>query len=453
MTAAYPIHPAANLMPRLGDAGIAALAADIKANGLHEPVVLFDGQVLDGRHRLAACELAGVEPTYRTLTTCPDPVAFVLSINVRRRHLSTSQLAMVAGRVAVSSVPNLVRDGERSVDAAARMVGGVEKSSVILAVATLKNGIPELAALVDGDELAVSVAAKAARFSRERQAELVAQGPEAIREAVKAEVKPREPKSVPASPATGTATTAPTFVPSPATAPTSAPEPQPRIVSAAVPHHPLLDELDSAADRDALDRVYNKVAVANLSSEDAEAAGEVYRRRLNELRAKAPAPVEIPAPPPAPPSEPAPKSAPKQADLFAGDSVPVSTQAPVSQPPQTVASDEVAALRAEVAALHQWIDATAARAGRADEAAVKKAMHLIALASSPNENEARNAAYRACAIIRERGLAVASTITASRQTESVSDEELEAMRRANRKAWDNLERRVENMGRSPRAGA
>lgn len=50
-------------------------------------MVIWDGQVLDGRNRLAACELASVEPLTRTLKACPDPVAFVLSANLRRRHL------------------------------------------------------------------------------------------------------------------------------------------------------------------------------------------------------------------------------------------------------------------------------------------------------------------------------------------------------------------------------
>jgi hypothetical protein len=178
--------------------------------------------------------------------------------------------------------------------------------------------------------------------------------------------------------------------------------------------HPLLDELDRAADRDALDRVYSKVAVANLSSDEAEAAGEVDRRRLSELRAKAPAaPVETPTPPPAPPSEPAPKSAPKQADLFADDSVPVSTQAPSSQPAQAVASDEVAALRAENAALcaelkayREWAALIQKRIDKAPETIkgtvnLDRVRRLVELAGSPSENEARNAAMLACRYIRE----------------------------------------------------
>lgn len=421
---AYPVHPAADLMPRLSDAGIAALAADIKANGLHEPVVLFEGQVLDGRHRLAACELAGVEPTFRTLATCPDPVAFVLSINVRRRHLSTSQLAMVAGRVAISleGVANLLR---RSTTVAAEKVGGVESRSVIDAVATIKTGIPALVALVDGDELAVSVAAKAAKFPQDRQRELVAKGPEAVREAVKAETKPREPK---ASPTTTTAPAATAQTDSP-TATETAPVTQSPGHSTKPTRHPSLDRLEAAPDKDTLDREFNEIARSNLSGDVPEDAGRIYQRRMAEFRAQAAATV-APAPT-APPSQPAPVSTPapsqpKQADLFADAPVPVSTQAPASQPEKAAVVEPVAtdmvtiprveyeAMKTELTAYRAWVAVVEQRSfalaptikGAAN---LERIRRLIELAGSPSENEARNAAMLACRMIREQGVKLLSS--------------------------------------------
>jgi hypothetical protein len=46
--------------------------------------------VLDGRNRARACIAAGVEPTYRPFTG-EDPGAFVVSANIRRRHLTHEQ--------------------------------------------------------------------------------------------------------------------------------------------------------------------------------------------------------------------------------------------------------------------------------------------------------------------------------------------------------------------------
>lgn len=98
----YDVHPAADLFPMLGDEELQELAEDIRVNGLIEPVWLWNdpqrGRVLlDGRNRVAACAIAGVEPTTRTYTG-DDPVSFVISENVRRRHLTEGQKADIALR-------------------------------------------------------------------------------------------------------------------------------------------------------------------------------------------------------------------------------------------------------------------------------------------------------------------------------------------------------------------
>jgi hypothetical protein len=79
-------------------ASLAALADDIREHGQREPVILFDGAVLDGRNRLRACELAGVAPRFVTVESYEvgDPIDFVLSLNEKRRHMTDSQLATLA---------------------------------------------------------------------------------------------------------------------------------------------------------------------------------------------------------------------------------------------------------------------------------------------------------------------------------------------------------------------
>jgi hypothetical protein len=99
------VHPAAAVFPMLPDDELAALADDIAANGLIHPIVTTpDGDVLDGRNRLAACELAGIAPHF--ITHDGDPIAFVLSANVARRHMTTGARAMATAVV-------LVADGKR----------------------------------------------------------------------------------------------------------------------------------------------------------------------------------------------------------------------------------------------------------------------------------------------------------------------------------------------------
>jgi hypothetical protein len=73
-----------------------ALANDIKANGLQQPIVIdLDGQLIDGRNRLAACQRAGVEPEWRMIPAA-EAEAWIWSANVRRRQMNKGQIAMIA---------------------------------------------------------------------------------------------------------------------------------------------------------------------------------------------------------------------------------------------------------------------------------------------------------------------------------------------------------------------
>jgi hypothetical protein len=85
-------HPLADIFPLMEGAEFNELVADIKANGLIEDIVLYDGMILDGRNRYRACIAADVPPTTHDATEwIGDPAAFVISANIRRRHLNREQ--------------------------------------------------------------------------------------------------------------------------------------------------------------------------------------------------------------------------------------------------------------------------------------------------------------------------------------------------------------------------
>lgn len=102
------IHPKADEYPLLPE-DVASMAEDIAANGLRDPIVLDAlGRLIDGRNRLAACQQAGVEPTFRTEDLSDDDEIedYILSVNVEKRSLTGGQKAMFRAA-------NLARQGKR----------------------------------------------------------------------------------------------------------------------------------------------------------------------------------------------------------------------------------------------------------------------------------------------------------------------------------------------------
>src|SRR6516162_2430837 len=95
MSAQIPFHPLASLFPLMEGEEFDALVADIKKNGQREPIVLYQGKILDGRNSNHACLAAGVGLNLsKHEDNSPyigNPVAYVISKNIHRRHLTTEQ--------------------------------------------------------------------------------------------------------------------------------------------------------------------------------------------------------------------------------------------------------------------------------------------------------------------------------------------------------------------------
>lgn len=193
MTTTYPLHPAAELFPVMDEAVFAALVADIAAHGQREPILVLDGQVIDGRHRLRACEQLGLEPLVRQVSADDgDPFGLVVSLNLHRRHLSEGQRAIIAARLA--TLPHGRPDANAQIcaftqDEAAQHLK-VSRRTVQHARAVLDHGIDELQAAVKGGEISVSAAAELSRLPADTQRAALTKTPEEIR-AIAREVKAR----------------------------------------------------------------------------------------------------------------------------------------------------------------------------------------------------------------------------------------------------------------------
>lgn len=85
------IHPAADFFPMLPEDELQSLANSIRENGLREPIVLDEnGTLIDGRNRLAACRIAGVEPSFTSVNS-DDSLSLIADNNIERRNLNKGQ--------------------------------------------------------------------------------------------------------------------------------------------------------------------------------------------------------------------------------------------------------------------------------------------------------------------------------------------------------------------------
>jgi ParB-like chromosome segregation protein Spo0J len=91
-------HEIANVWPLLDDDKLQELAADIRANGLVNPIWTYEGKVLDGRNRYKACLLASVAPKFNEYKG-DEPTAFAVSMNDKRRHMNKGQLGAIGAEL------------------------------------------------------------------------------------------------------------------------------------------------------------------------------------------------------------------------------------------------------------------------------------------------------------------------------------------------------------------
>lgn len=153
-------HPLAELFPILKDQEFEDLVADIQTNGLLSPITKDGDEILDGRNRYLACEEAGVAPTYKDYDG-DDPLAFVISKNLHRRHLSESQRALVAAEISNLDVGrpsiNTPIGGVSQDDAAQKL--NVSTRSVSRGKAVLNKGAPEVIEAIRQGDLSLGAAA------------------------------------------------------------------------------------------------------------------------------------------------------------------------------------------------------------------------------------------------------------------------------------------------------
>jgi hypothetical protein len=157
------------------------LAADIKKHGLLEPIVTYEGKILDGRNRYRAAREVGysLQPDdvvqFEEFYPEDDPLLFVFSKNMHRRHLTIGQRAAVAQNLAdrlweagkKSERAELVKASEIDAKEAAATGSNVD---AVQTFRQLKKEAPELAAEVKTGETPLHTAVKEQKQQKEAKA-------------------------------------------------------------------------------------------------------------------------------------------------------------------------------------------------------------------------------------------------------------------------------------------
>jgi len=157
-------HPVADIFPMLPEQELQNLADDIKANGLKTPIIMYDDMILDGRNRYKACKMARVEPDFKQFKG-NDPLAYVISLNLHRRHLNESQRAGVAAKIAnIQNGENQHKRGSVNLPTLVSQPKAAEmlnvSPSMIRKYKAVEREAPELTKRIDSGEITVHEAQK-----------------------------------------------------------------------------------------------------------------------------------------------------------------------------------------------------------------------------------------------------------------------------------------------------
>src|SRR5437763_8409655 len=171
---ALEFHPVANIFPLVEGTEFDEFVADIRQHGLHEPIIVYGDKILDGRNRYRACLAAGIEPTF-TVYQGDDPVAYVISLNLRRRHLDESQRAMVAAKLATLKLGDNQHSEGLPIGRSSELLN-VGERSIARAREVMSRGATELVRAVEHGRVSVSAAADIATQPIQEQREIVAKG-------------------------------------------------------------------------------------------------------------------------------------------------------------------------------------------------------------------------------------------------------------------------------------
>lgn len=184
-------HEYANLFPMMPEMDLMRLAEDIKEKGQSDPVITLDGMILDGRNRYRACEINGITPRCEEYSG-GDPLGFVVSHNLHRRHLDETQRGVVGAKIA--DLPNgtnrhglasSIEGAKKPTRAEVAKMLNIGHATIDRAKRAIKYGIPEIVSMMESGEISAAAASEVSQLPKEEQCKAVSGGVAGVKEAAK----------------------------------------------------------------------------------------------------------------------------------------------------------------------------------------------------------------------------------------------------------------------------
>jgi hypothetical protein len=175
MSKPYEIHEIARCYPKITGKDFTELKKSIRAQGLINPITLFEGKILDGSNRYRACIEENVVPTFRELPEGFNPIEYVIAQNESRRHLTVEQRAFIGAKLA-----KLSAGGDRRSDGFKSTAGGmstekvaqtlkISSKSIERARRVQKEGTADIVEAAEKGEVNLSQAERLAALPKEQQ--------------------------------------------------------------------------------------------------------------------------------------------------------------------------------------------------------------------------------------------------------------------------------------------
>lgn len=191
----YEPHEYCLAFPEMPAEQYRILKESIETQGLLHEITLYEGKILDGRHRYRACSELGIEPTFTTYFGS-DALGLVASENSARRHLTASQIAMAGTKLVAIEAERARKRMEATQAKPGEQVGhrlppsggsldhgdaveivskklGIGENTLRRATNVRKSGVPEVIKAAEDGEITVNEGAKIAQLKPQTQRQVV----------------------------------------------------------------------------------------------------------------------------------------------------------------------------------------------------------------------------------------------------------------------------------------